>query len=494
MKLKQIKLSWPILVILVLYFFLRLQNLQSIPVFGDEAIYLRWSQLIKNVETLRFVPVSDGKQPLFMWLTAVSYKFISDPLVAGRLISVFSGAGIIVGLFIFSQIFFSPAVAYISTLIYLFIPFSFFFDRLALTDNLLSFFGVGSIIFAFLLAKYPRLDLSLILGFSLGLAWLTKSPAIYFICLAWLTFIVFRRNNYKKIYFPLISTFIAFVIYNVLRLGPQFQQIALRNKDYVWSLPELVKHPLDPFISHLKDIFTLYLQYISLPIIVVAAIGLFLSFRKKNSQSHWLVAAWWLLPLLANAAIAKTFTARYILFTLPPLIILISSGVYSFVDLTQKYFHSRYLQLLIIILCLLPNFYWIYRTSTQPFEIRLPSTETGYISSWTSGWGIKSAGLYLIDRSKNANVIVGTEGYFGTLPDGLQIYTDSLPQLTIFGVGLDITEIPPKLIDARQHGDEVYLLFNQSRLKLTKSAQEKTSLIRSYPKPAGDNLLLLKLI
>ncbi|MDP3733504.1 MAG: hypothetical protein Q8Q91_03070, partial [Candidatus Daviesbacteria bacterium] len=31
---------------------------------------------------------------------------------------------------------------------------------------------------------------------------------------------------------------------------------------------------------------------------------------------------------------------------------------------------------------------------------------------------------YLVDQKKNSPVVVGTEGFFGTLPDGLQIYLD----------------------------------------------------------------------
>ena len=59
--------------LVIIFFVTRLVNLTSIPVFGDEAIYLRWSQVIKNVETLRFIPLNDGKQPLFMWLDRKSH-------------------------------------------------------------------------------------------------------------------------------------------------------------------------------------------------------------------------------------------------------------------------------------------------------------------------------------------------------------------------------------------------------------------------------------
>jgi len=468
-----------LLIVFVCIFFLfsRIHNLVSLPIFGDEAIYIRWAQIIKSVDTLRFIPLTDGKQPLFMWLNAVVLRLIADPLASGRIISVFAGLGTIIVLFLISNSLIPP-------LIYVLLPLTFFFDRLATADNLLSFFGVLALYFSLCLAKKPRLDLSLILGLVLGLAWLTKSPAIYFVVLGLLTFVIYNPKNIKKVYLPLLSAFVAFCIYNILRLGPQFAQIALRNRDYVWSLSEILHHPFDPLIPHIKDIFHIYSYYISLPILLSPLF--YFIFRKsiKFDRTFFVFLFWFILPLIANAAMAKVFTARYILFVLPPLILIFSYFLKPL--FTKKYF-------IIFFLLFISNLWRIYQISFNPQNLKLPSTETGYISGWTSGWGIKDTANYLISRSKVVNVIVGTEGYFGTLPDGLQIYTNNIPQLTVFGVGINITEMPLKLIDAKNHGDEVYLLFNASRLKLSTADTDKLNLINSFPKPDGDKLLLYRL-
>jgi 4-amino-4-deoxy-L-arabinose transferase-like glycosyltransferase len=473
---KYLKNSLILGIIVTIYFIIRCFNLTSLPVFGDEAIYIRWSQIIKSVDTLRFIPMTDGKQPLFMWITALSLK-IFEPLVAGRIISVLAGAGTIIVLFLISNSFLSP-------LIYLFLPFAFFFDRLATADNLLSFFGVLSLYLSIQLAKKPRLDLAMILGAVLGFAWLTKSPAIYFVVLSLLTFIIYNPKNLSKIYLPLISAIIGYCIYNILRLGPQFAQIAIRNRDYIWPLSEIIKHPLDPLIPHLKDVIHLYSYYISLPLLLSPL--LYFVFKKslKLNKSILIYFTWFILPLIANAAMAKVFTARYILFVIPYLVLLLT---HFLKPLTNK----KYLVFLFIIF--IPNLWRIYQISFNPKNLALPSTETGYISGWTSGWGIKETSEYLISRTKEANVIVGTEGAFGTLPDGLQIYTNNIAHLTVFGVGIDITEIPEKLIIAQDYGDEVYLLFNSSRLKLTTEDQNKLTLIKSFPKPSGDSLVLYRL-
>lgn len=473
---KYLKNSLVLGIIVTIYFLIRCFNLTSLPVFGDEAIYIRWSQIIKSVDTLRFIPMTDGKQPLFMWITALSLK-VFEPLVAGRIISVLAGAGTLIVLFLISN-------SFLPSIIYLLLPFTFFFDRLATADNLLTFFGVLSLYFSILLAKKPRLDLTLILGAILGFAWLTKSPAIYFVVLSLLTFIVYNPKNLKKIYLPLLSAFIGFCIYNILRLGPQFAQIAIRNRDYIWTLSEIIKHPLDPLIPHLKDVMHLYLYYISLPLLLSPL--LYFVFKKSIKFNRLVIIylCWFLLPLIANAAFAKVFTARYILFVIPPLILVLSEFLKPI--LNKKYF-------IILLLLFIPNLLRLYQISFFPNNLNLPSTETGYISGWTSGWGIKEVSEYLISRSKEVNVIVGTEGAFGTLPDGLQIYTNNIPHLTVFGVGIDITEIPEKLIDARDYGDEVYLLFNTSRLKLSTIEQDKLTQVKNFSKPGGDSLVLFRL-
>ena len=506
------------ILLIFLYFFSRLSNLTSIPVFCDEAIYIRWAQIIQSEETMRFIPQTDGKQPLFMWLNAITLKIFSDPLVSGRIISVLSGFGIAILISLIAVVMVSfqdkekNPLVYLKNnifkhyflflfvfLVYCLVPFTFFFDRMALADNLLSFFGVLSLFLSLLLSKYPTFNISIILGFSLGFAWLTKSPAVYFIVLSFLTFFVFNIKKIKLYVLPLISTLIAFLVYNILRLGPQFHQIALRNKDYIWTLSEIIKHPLDPLKPHLSNALEIYLHYISLPILILFIIGLILFFKNNLKPSrptgrleirnYIIIFAWWLLPLIANSAMAKVFTARYVLFTLPPFLILISIFIYNLIVKIRK----DLLKIVFILLIFFINVNFIYRLSTNPFDQKLPSSETGYLEDWTSGWGIKESYDFLKQRSLVSNVIVGTEGSFGTLPNGLQIYANKVNQFTIIGQGLGFATIPDNLLNALDFGDEVYLVINQSRFNTVSLEQGGLKLIKSFDKPDSDKLLLYQL-
>lgn len=154
--------------VLALYF-VRLYHLTLLPVFVDEAIYVRWSQIMATEPTLRFLPLSDGKEPLFMWVLMFLVRRASDPLFIGRLVSVFSGLGTLIGVWYLSLLLFQDKkAALVAALMYVISPFAFFFDRMALVDSMLSMFGIWTFVLAFLSFTKRRLDLAMLAGFALG--------------------------------------------------------------------------------------------------------------------------------------------------------------------------------------------------------------------------------------------------------------------------------------------------------------------------------------
>src|SRR5258706_13140854 len=80
-----------------IFFLLRLTNIMHLPIFTDEAIYTRWAQIAHQDANWRFISLTDGKQPLFVWLDMIIIPFVRDPLFAGRLFSVLSGLASMIG-------------------------------------------------------------------------------------------------------------------------------------------------------------------------------------------------------------------------------------------------------------------------------------------------------------------------------------------------------------------------------------------------------------
>jgi 4-amino-4-deoxy-L-arabinose transferase-like glycosyltransferase len=125
------------ILILSLFLFSRLWNLEQFPVVSDEAMYINLSQIVAEDFSDRALFRKEGKHPLFMWLTAISLQGIDDPLLAGRVVSVLSGLASLVAIFLIGRMLYSERIAWVACWIYLFCPFTFFFDRLALVESLL---------------------------------------------------------------------------------------------------------------------------------------------------------------------------------------------------------------------------------------------------------------------------------------------------------------------------------------------------------------------
>ena len=376
-------------------------------------------------------------------------------------------------------------VALIAALIYAVSPFSFFFDRMALADSLLSAFGVWTLFLALVASRKFRLDFAMLAGFGLGGGALTKSPAIFYalmLPLSWLLARFPKGKMGKAIHLIkllglfLVTLAIGWGLYNILRLGPNFQMIGLRNQDYVFPLSHLWTNPKDPFIPFIIRSFE-WLWAMGPSMALILALAGLLNF-KRYPKEIFLLSVWFLFPILVQAEFAKVFTARYILFSLPYLYLLAAS---AFLFTVRR---SRVLVAGLIVF-LFMAFKFDYLLLTAPEKADLPTTErTGYLEEWTAGYGIKEVSEILREeqrREPKAKIVVGTEGYFGTLPDGLQMYLYDAPEITVIGVGIFIEEIPSSLSESKEAGNKTYLVVNNTRLK-GDALKLGLELIAAYPK------------
>jgi len=498
------------LVILTLAIFLRIYNLTILPIFGDEAIYIRWSQVMSAVPSLRFLPLSDGKQPLFMWVLMFLVRRFADPLFIGRLTSALYGIGTIFGIFATTQILFrSVRVSLIASTFWAISPYSLFYDRLALVDSMLTAFGIWTLFFAIYAARTLRLDFALLAGFSLGGALLTKSPGVFFALMLPMTWIVSRWPKRKKgtavgkkelvhlvkvVALSLATLMIALLMYNILRLGENFHMIPIRNKDYIYPISHVFEDPRTPLITNLKSVFEWLWILGPSALVLLIIIALldnikisFLKLKEKAKPEVALIFIWSITPILISAVYAKVFADRYILFTLPTLFILASLAFWKFE--TRK----EILKKLIVLIFLLFVFRAVLndiKIIKTPENAHLPPiVKRGFLQEWTAGYGIKEVSEILKEEYKSnpdQKIVVGTEGFFGTLPDGLQLYLNDIPEITIIGVGQPVANLPQSLVDSKKAGNKTYLLVNNTRF-LAKPETLGLKLLAAYPKtPKAD--------
>lgn len=164
-----------------------------------------------------FVSVKEPKPPLHIWLLALFLHAVSDPLRAGRLLSVAAGAATVLAVFPLGRLLTrlgDPASAQrdrkgagygaASAMLVATCPYLAFYDRLALADGLVVLAGV---IVAWLSLRLARTaseppgpqspaKVGLVLGLALGLAMLTRQSFSYVLwLLPPLAFLVWPRRS-----------------------------------------------------------------------------------------------------------------------------------------------------------------------------------------------------------------------------------------------------------------------------------------------------------
>lgn len=493
--------QWSILIfflITILYFLFRLPNLTLQPIFADEAIYVRWAQVMRAEPTLRFLPLSDGKTPLYMWILMPVFKLIEDPLLAGRLLSIVTGFGTLLGVFLIGLKFFNIRVGLWGAFLIASTPFMVFFDRMALVDSMLATFTIWSLFLALWLVHSPRLDLAMILGFLLGGGIITKTPGMFNFLVVPVTVLAFgwrnknRQSKLLKLFgLWVIAIGIGMVIYNMLRLGPEFNSLSSRNQDYTFSPLDLIGRPLDPFMPHFRDVREWFLKLLGVPLVGFIAIGIGVTFWKKNRIGA-VILFWSLIPLLIEMALLKTFTARYILFTIPPLLVLGALGCDWLASWAKDKVLARGVILFLVVLAIsVWSVYFNLTLLTKPENAPLPKNDRrGYFEDWTAGYGFKEIAEFLAEEARSNPIIVGTEGFFGTLPDGLQIYLDKNRDVTIIG---STASVSAQLRDAAKN-HPTYFITNKNRYIESTNVE----LLQTIPKakPLGnydqDAILLFK--
>jgi hypothetical protein len=218
-------------------------------------------------------------------------------------------------------------------------------------------------------------------------------------------------------------------------------------------------------------------------ILGMLAFGMFSSVRKYWKELL-ITLAFIFIPLVANSEYAKVYTARYMLFVVP--FIALIAGL----TLEYKNKYLKYITTAFVILFIGHSMFINLQTLFAVEKISLPRSErSGYFEEWTAGYGLKEISVFLKEEHKSSpsrKIVVGTEGYFGTLPDGLQMYMADTPQVLVIGVGLELYKVPTPLVESQKSGNKTYLVVNSERL-LGDPAKMGLEIVAAYPKSVRPN-------
>jgi hypothetical protein len=503
------------LILVCLYVISRLSYLTKIPIFTDEAIYIRWGQIALQDPAHRFISLEDGKQPLFIWLMIPALKFISDPLVAGRIVSVAAGFISLAATVAVGWILFGETIGWLTGVAYIVSPFFLLYDRLALYDSLTAALMSISLLLSILLAKKPRLDLSLLLGAAIGLGLLTKSSAQFAIFLLPVSLLLMNKwhkdtsfaleqqaklTNLRVRLLPseaspsdserltaneqisstslprwlalaVLSVSISLVISLLLRLSPLAYMVKLKQQTFIVPLDKFLADPFSRVIGNLSGLNHWLADYLTWPWIVAAAAGIAISFKKFWRQTLFLLS-WFIVPYLALAAFGIVLYPRFLLFMAIPLLALVAKGLTIIKDV-------KVINIILPVIIFSYPASISYRLIFNPLAAPIPQADRGQLlDDWPAGYGIVEVVEILKIESQAHKIFIGTEGTFGLTPYALNIYLKDNPNVEIKGYW-PIGNGMPEIVEVAKTGKPTFVLFKDTQIP---NPQWPLSLVEKYRK------------
>ena len=494
-----------LLVLLALYFLLRLTNLTLLPIFNDEAGYLDWGWRETHIPGALYYSLYDAKQPLLLWIFGVSEIVFTDPLFAGRIVSVIFGAFLLLAIYLLAKILFNKKVAVISSILYIFVPIFVFFDRQALMESSIGAIGALSSYFFMMLLTTHAKRYAYYSGILLGLGFFIKSSGLIFIITYFfLSFFVLLKSKNKTEEMKYLTIVICMILATtfLLFINPQFWSSLPLNLRFSFTISELLRFPFATWLNNARANLEISFFYLTPFIFISSLIGLYLILMTKKRKALIFIM-WIILPLLFQTIFARATSQRYLVSYLPLLLIPASYFFQIIIEKKKSYglallgFSLLAPIILTSILIFKPPLYFLIMEKTNPYW------DSGYLRSFTSGYGIVEVKNYIEKNSGNDKVFVGFAINTGNPESAMLAYFYKNERIkagyfdsVLFGNKLnniECLELPVKFYFVSRDGQQAGLNKFFSKIKTFKNPYSDYSIgIYTLKKPChGKTLKLL---
>ncbi|HVO42979.1 MAG TPA: glycosyltransferase family 39 protein [Aggregatilineales bacterium] len=328
--------GWTVVVILLLLqLFLRTVHVTAQGVFVDEAFHTMVGTTVwhPGADPISF---QEGKTLVYYYFGlflagSTTALFISRTAIA--LFSLVSGAVV----YQLGCTFHSHAAGIVALIIYAILPFTFFYERMALADPLAAGFGCLVAWRSLAFARHPRWRDGVILGLLLALATLAKltnglfpllpviTSIIYFPVLSWTP----RQRVvwWLRRYFPPLALAAAVMIGCWL---PVVIQIMAIHGRLVAAMNVATDTPFDipGLLAYIAAMLHDTAEYTSPAFFAAVALASFyLLFNKKSVQAGFFLIFWLAISTLLIFAAATLVASRYLLSGAAPLIVILAVAV-----------------------------------------------------------------------------------------------------------------------------------------------------------------------
>jgi 4-amino-4-deoxy-L-arabinose transferase-like glycosyltransferase len=472
-------------ILIIFYFLIRLINILSFPIFNDEAIYLDWGWRETHVPGYLYYSLYDAKQPLLMWIFGIMQQVLPNPLFAGRIVSVVAGLLTFLGIFKISEKLFDKKIAILASFLYAIIPIFSFFDRQALMESSISAVGVWSSYYLLKLTEKKSYTYALILGIIFGIGFFIKSSALVFLVSFLISTIFIIKSSSKKgkvleIVFLTFSAFFCVVL--LLIINPEFWSTFSSNSRFTLTFNELMSFPLSTWVNSVTTNLVILFFYFTPVLFILSLIGIFNIL--KLSFKHKIFLIFFITSLLIETFTVKGATDRYLVTFLPFLTICASFILFYILD--KKKVLGLSLIIFSVVIPLSLTFYQIVDFPKYIMNMGNISgyTNSAYLVSNTSGYGINETVNYFKKLSKNENFVIGIAQNTGNPESALQVYFNKKEYPKVVYMDSSLFDINLNDYDCLSTGIVTYFASRDNQQAGLEKFLKK---ITSFKNPYGEN-------
>jgi hypothetical protein len=464
--------------LLVLYLITRVISLGALPIFLDEAVHLQWAErLYGEGRILR--PIGSGRL-----LAVAAYGLalpFDDRLWAARLLAVFAGALTLVFTTLLARRLFGARAGLIAGGLYILSPFALVYDRMALSDGFLCAAMTGLMLVTHALVRRPEaFSARILVAVSLALATLSKVSALLFLPtlpLGALTLALDRRSTIR-------AAALAGAL-GLLFASPMLWFFSAHGGEIA------AQHVVDPIVrgaavlSTLEDMRGWVLAYFTPSGLAFAALSIFLL---RDGRAFWLSGSV-VLPFTLFALFSQPWSARYVLPTLPPLLLLISGGIDNLVSRFPASARGR-AALGLLALASLSGLPLDRDLLVDPSRAALPEDDRRQlVTGWPSGYGVRELANRLRREASEGPILVyaDTSGP-RTISTSLAVLLGRAPSIRLLERDLAAREVRASMISEAATRRVFVILGTRSDALEVKLQFEADSLERLelYQRPGGE--------
>jgi 4-amino-4-deoxy-L-arabinose transferase-like glycosyltransferase len=463
---------------LALYFLTRVATLSVLPIFLDEAVHLQWAErLYSEGRILR--PIGAGRL-----LAVAAYGLalpFEDRLFAARLLAVIAGAFTLVGVMLIAHRLFGALAARTAGFLYLVSPFALTYDRLALSDGFLSAFVTGLMLTTLAIIEQPASwRLRIRFGVLLALAVASKVSALLFLLALPLGILALAGERRDA-----LASMGKGALIGAIGAAPMLWLFAANSGEIAAQHVTDLSAAGSVLMTTLRDMSDWGLSYFTIPVMVFAA---FSAVFLRDGRALWLAGSA-VLPFVLFALLSQPWSARYILPTLPPLLILLSGGLVHLalrVAPTQRGLLAFALAALLSLQCLAFDRHLLFAPAMAPFPA---DDRHQLVSGWPAGYGVREVAERLEREAATGPITAHVDtGGTRTLPTSLSILLKTQPSVRLvegdFG-SLDFRET--MVVEARKGRTFAILGPRTSDLEFAAAMEGAVAQrIEVYTRPGGE--------